>query len=147
MVSTRIPSLTVIGIDAATDAKKTGLARGRIDSGRLVAEPVELGSKASPVAKVVASRIRGPTLIAIDAPPDGPNRWGARWRATVRARPSTSRGTTCSPVSRIASSMRRRGRKPLGWTWFKAAASRVTSLEPLDYEHVRPAPHGLPARR
>lgn len=60
--------LTVIGIDAATKAKNMGLARGRIDAGKLLVDEVGLGSGVQSVSKTIASWIHGPTLIAVDAP-------------------------------------------------------------------------------
>lgn len=60
--------LTVIGIDAATKPKNMGLARGRIDGGTLVVDEVRLGSEVPSVPSAIASWIRGPALIAVDAP-------------------------------------------------------------------------------
>lgn len=77
MVDPRQAPLTVIGIDAATQPKKTGLARGCIAGGKLIVEAVELGSQDPSVSKVVASWIRGPTLLAIDAPLGWPASMGA----------------------------------------------------------------------
>ncbi len=60
---------TIIGIDAATQPKKIGLARGHLDGDDLVVTDVVLGSAVTSVAETVASWIGpGPTLLAIDAP-------------------------------------------------------------------------------
>ncbi|MBL4685824.1 MAG: DUF429 domain-containing protein [Nannocystaceae bacterium] len=59
---------TVIGIDAATQPKKIGLARGTLDGHDLVIEEALLGSEAESVLESIASWISGPTLLAIDAP-------------------------------------------------------------------------------
>ncbi|MEX1361730.1 MAG: DUF429 domain-containing protein [Nannocystaceae bacterium] len=60
---------TIIGIDAATQPKKTGLARGRLDGGELVVTDVALGSELESLVETVASWCAdGPTLLAIDAP-------------------------------------------------------------------------------
>lgn len=62
---------TIIGIDAATEAKKLGLARGRLQGDRVVVSEVVLGSEVGSITEItatVASWIAGDTLIAIDAP-------------------------------------------------------------------------------
>jgi hypothetical protein len=59
---------TVIGIDAATKATNTGLARGHVDAGIVVVEEVILGSEVESISGTVAGWIAGPTIIAIDAP-------------------------------------------------------------------------------
>lgn len=59
----------IIGIDAATQPKKTGLARGHLDDGRLVVMDTALGSEVESLVGTVASWCTaGPTLLAIDAP-------------------------------------------------------------------------------
>jgi predicted nuclease with RNAse H fold len=59
---------TIIGIDAATEAKKLGLARGRVEGDRLVVSEVVLGSEVGSVTDTIASWVAADTLIAIDAP-------------------------------------------------------------------------------
>lgn len=60
---------TIIGIDAATQPKKTGLARGRLDSDELVITDIALGSEVKSLVETVAAWCAdGPTLVAIDAP-------------------------------------------------------------------------------
>jgi predicted nuclease with RNAse H fold len=60
---------TIIGIDAATQPKKVGLARGHLDRDTLVVTDAVLGSEVESVAETVASWIGDrPTLLAIDAP-------------------------------------------------------------------------------
>jgi len=62
---------TIIGIDAATEAKKLGLARGQLECDRLVVCAAVLGSEVGSVDEIIAtlaSWITGDTLIAIDAP-------------------------------------------------------------------------------
>lgn len=59
---------TIIGIDAATDARKLGLARGRLDGDHLAVTEVMLGSEAGSITDTIASWITADTLIAVDAP-------------------------------------------------------------------------------
>ncbi len=60
---------TIIGIDAATQAKKQGLARGRLDGQTLVIDEVLLGADvASSVEETLAKWVTASTLFAIDAP-------------------------------------------------------------------------------
>lgn len=59
---------TIIGIDAATQPKKIGLARGMLTGDRVVIDHVVRGSEVSSPAGAIASWVRGPTLLAIDAP-------------------------------------------------------------------------------
>jgi len=61
---------TVVGIDAATQPKKIGLARGRLGpDGTVVIEESVLGSSVESVPEKVASWVcDGPALLAIDAP-------------------------------------------------------------------------------
>jgi predicted RNase H-like nuclease len=62
-------AITIIGIDAATQPRKIGLARGRLDGDDLVVTGVVLGSEVESVVETIASWIgSGPTLLAIDAP-------------------------------------------------------------------------------
>ncbi len=60
---------TIVGIDAATQPRKTGLARGHLQGGKLVVTDIALGSEVESVGETVASWCAdGPTLLAIDAP-------------------------------------------------------------------------------
>lgn len=60
---------TIIGIDAATQPRKLGLARGHLDDDDLVVTDALLGSEVESVAETIASWIGDrPTLFAIDAP-------------------------------------------------------------------------------
>jgi len=59
---------TIIGIDAATEPKKVGLARGWVDGERVVVSDARIGSRIPSVAETIAGWIEGPTLLAIDAP-------------------------------------------------------------------------------
>lgn len=70
------PVATIIGIDAATEAKKLGLARGHLESDRLVVHEVMLGSEVASVTDTVASWVTAHTLIAIDAPLGWPSPLG-----------------------------------------------------------------------
>jgi predicted RNase H-like nuclease len=68
----------LIGIDAATRAGKVGLARGRLGAnGRVRVDTVALGSTLESIAQTVAGWIRGPTLLAVDAPLGWPRALGA----------------------------------------------------------------------
>lgn len=58
---------TLIGIDAATQAKNIGLARGKFEE-HLVVDEVARGSTLEAVAMIVSQWIEEPTLIAVDAP-------------------------------------------------------------------------------
>ena len=71
---------SIIGIDAATEASKMGLARGRLDNGELTLDHVVLASKVKPHVQTIASWIEGPTLIAIDAPLGWPKALGSGLR-------------------------------------------------------------------
>jgi predicted nuclease with RNAse H fold len=59
---------TIIGIDAATEGKKLGLARGRLEGDRVVVHEVVLGSEVGSVIDTTASWVTADTLIAVDAP-------------------------------------------------------------------------------
>jgi predicted nuclease with RNAse H fold len=59
---------TIIGIDAATERKKLGLARGRLEHGDLVVDEAVLGSEVGSVPDTIVSWVEGDTLIAVDAP-------------------------------------------------------------------------------
>ncbi|MEM6993410.1 MAG: DUF429 domain-containing protein [Myxococcota bacterium] len=61
-------AITIIGIDAATQPKKLGLARGRFDGGEAAVHEVTLGSELESVVETLVSWVCGPTLLAIDAP-------------------------------------------------------------------------------
>ena len=77
-------SPAIIGVDCATQPKKCGIARGRIDGTRVVVEQVALGSDVASVSQTIASWVVEPTLIAIDAPlgwPHGLARELAKHRA------------------------------------------------------------------
>lgn len=67
---------TIIGIDAATEAKKLGLACGRVDGGHLIVDKVVLGSEVKSVTATIASWITDDTLIAVDAPLGWPTALG-----------------------------------------------------------------------
>ncbi len=60
---------TIIGIDAATQPKKIGLARGHLEHGDLIITDVVLGSEVESVVETTASWTGdSSTLLAIDAP-------------------------------------------------------------------------------
>src|SRR5690606_1326509 len=63
-----VTAKTIIGIDAATEPKKLGLARGRLDGDHLAVDVVMLGSEAGAITDTIASWIVGQTLLAVDAP-------------------------------------------------------------------------------
>lgn len=71
---------TIIGIDAATEAKKLGLARGRLDASHLIIDEAVLGSEMVSVMDTITSWIDGPTLIAVDAPLGWPSSLGGALR-------------------------------------------------------------------
>lgn len=60
--------ITIIGIDAATQPKKLGLARGRLDGDTLAIDEAVRGSDVSSPLDTLCTWIPGPTLFAIDAP-------------------------------------------------------------------------------
>lgn len=65
------PPVTIIGVDAATQFRKTGLARGRCSDSGVVLEDIALGSaKATPQDLITAwmREAAGPVLLAVDAP-------------------------------------------------------------------------------
>jgi predicted nuclease with RNAse H fold len=66
----RTPSstTTLIGLDCATQPKKVGLARGSFDGGRLTVHEIRPCSKHETLVDTLASWIREPALLAIDAP-------------------------------------------------------------------------------
>jgi hypothetical protein len=61
---------TVIGVDCATQPKKTGLARGLFEAGAVSIDQVLVGSMVKSVARTIAGWASGSasTLLAIDAP-------------------------------------------------------------------------------
>lgn len=59
---------TIIGIDAATQPKKLGLARGRLDGATVIIEETVRGSEVSSTLDTLCDWVCGPTLFAIDAP-------------------------------------------------------------------------------
>lgn len=64
-------SVTIIGIDCATKARKTGLALGWFDNDEVTIEQTLAGSRKTPIAATVADWINqqsADTLIALDAP-------------------------------------------------------------------------------
>lgn len=64
-------SIQLIGVDCATQPKKTGLARGWWDGACCIVEDVQLGSAETPPAAVISGWMQErpfPTLLAIDAP-------------------------------------------------------------------------------
>lgn len=69
--------LTIIGIDCATEPKKTGMALGRVKANTLVLSEVTTGARDDP-ASIVYEWIRpgGQVLIALDAPLGWPNELG-----------------------------------------------------------------------
>ena len=75
---------TVIGIDAATQARNVGLALGRWESGALAIEEALTPSSNEHAIDVVAEWCVGPTLVAVDAPLGWPMAMG-RSLATHRA--------------------------------------------------------------
>lgn len=62
--------ITIIGIDCATQAQKTGLAVGTWDGTAVTLHTVTLGQKKEPLAQTIISWLPAnqPTLLAIDAP-------------------------------------------------------------------------------
>lgn len=62
------PSIRVIGIDCATDAKKVGLARGECHQGTLRIDEVCTLATWAEIESTVASWVAGSTLLALDAP-------------------------------------------------------------------------------
>jgi len=67
---------TVIGIDAATQARNVGLARGVATPARIEVEEALTPSSNEEAAETVAGWCRGETLIAIDAPLGWPRAMG-----------------------------------------------------------------------
>jgi hypothetical protein len=59
---------TLIGLDCATQPKKVGLARGTFARGQLTVHELRACSNHAALVDTIASWIREPTLLAIDAP-------------------------------------------------------------------------------
>lgn len=59
---------TIIGIDAATQTKRLGLARGILVDGNVAVDAALLGAEVDDVIETLAGWIDGPTLLAVDAP-------------------------------------------------------------------------------
>lgn len=70
--------MIVIGIDCATDPKKTGIALGEWDGGGMDVRVAELGETREGVARRVAAWLpeTGPALLALDAPLGWPSALG-----------------------------------------------------------------------
>ena len=71
MPSDPVSSVTVIGVDCATDPRRVGLARGAVSGGRVAVTATQMGTREAPPADVVArwaEEAGGPVLLALDAP-------------------------------------------------------------------------------
>lgn len=96
-----LSSVTVIGIDCATDPGRVGLALGRFGGERTSLVRTELGASSPSPAETVANWLReseGPALLALDAPLG----WPAQLGTTLQAHRA---GT---PLEHSANSMFRR---------------------------------------
>jgi hypothetical protein len=73
------PTIAVIGVDAAVDAKNVGLARGLVTEGRLrLLETGGLARTTDALVEQIAAWFMPPTLLAIDAPLGWPRTLGQR---------------------------------------------------------------------
>lgn len=71
------PTIAIIGIDAATDPKNVGLARGVVEGGELCLLEVCPGlARTDALVERIAAWTRPPTLLAVDAPLGWPQALG-----------------------------------------------------------------------
>lgn len=71
-------TLTLIGIDCATDNRKIGLALGSLEGEQVTIRALKAGNRREPNAATVVEWIpdKGPTLLALDAPLGWPTQLG-----------------------------------------------------------------------
>lgn len=74
-----LSTITIIGIDCATEPKKVGLAKARLYQGRLTIDAAQTGTGDKELAQLILEWIpdRQPTLLALDAPLGWPDALGA----------------------------------------------------------------------
>ena len=82
-------AVTIVGIDCATQAKKTGLARGTFENGRAQIDDVIIGARNISIVDTIADWISNSqnVLIAMDAPLGWPIALGKQFHAHEAGNP------------------------------------------------------------
>jgi predicted nuclease with RNAse H fold len=126
--------ITLLGIDCATDPKKTGLALGELDGEVVRISRCGVCSKAQPAAETACEWLAGSheVLIALDAPLGWPRPLAAELR---RHRAGTVLGSEANELFRRLTDReihRRLGKQPLDVGADRIARTAVAALRLLD---------------
>lgn len=122
---------TIIGIDAATQPKNIGLARGQLDAERIQLTHVRTPRSAPDLHETLASWCDGPTLLAIDAPLGWPRPLGQGLQAHRAGEHLAGQGAALFTRGTDRRVHRELGKKPL-----EVGADRIARTAHVTLAHL-----------